>query len=106
MAYNWDKSLETGNFTIDEQHKSIIKAINDLLEACSQGKGRVEVEKTLIFLKDYVVKHFNDEEKLQIKSNYPGYKEHKEIHDSFKNTGLKNTKVFKILYSHYDIMTI
>lgn len=86
MAYNWDKSLETGNAVIDEQHKSIIKAINNLLDACGTGKGRMEVENTLIFLKDYVVKHFNDEENLQIKSNYPGFKSHKEKHEAFKKT--------------------
>lgn len=86
MAYSWDKSLETGNTIIDEQHKSIIDAINNLLEACSKGKGRSEVENTLKFLQDYVVKHFNDEEKLQIKSNYPDYKAHKEKHEAFKKT--------------------
>lgn len=86
MAYTWDKSLETGNSTIDEQHKSIFNAINNLLDACSTGKGRMEVENTLIFLKDYVVKHFNDEERLQIKSNYSGYEAHKEKHEAFKNT--------------------
>lgn len=84
MAYKWDKSLETGNVAIDEQHKSLIKAINDLLDACSQGKGRVEVQKTLNFLNDYVVKHFNDEEKLQIKSKYPDYIAHKKLHEDFK----------------------
>lgn len=86
MAYNWDKSLETGNITIDGQHKSIIDSINKLLEACSQGKGRNEVENTLKFLQDYVVKHFNDEEKLQLKSSYPDYKAHKEKHEAFKKT--------------------
>ena len=86
MAYSWDKSLETGNITIDEQHKSIIDSINNLLEACSKGKGRSEVENTLKFLQDYVVKHFNDEEKLQLKSNYPDYKSHKEKHEAFKKT--------------------
>lgn len=86
MAYSWDKSLETGNITIDEQHRSIINSINNLLDACSQGKGRSEVENTLKFLQDYVVKHFNDEEKLQIKSNYPDYKAHKEKHEAFKKT--------------------
>lgn len=86
MAYSWDKSLETGNITIDEQHKSIIDSINKLLEACSQGKGRSEVENTLKFLQDYVIKHFNDEEKLQLKSNYPDYKAHKEKHEAFKKT--------------------
>lgn len=86
MAYSWDKSLETGNPAIDEQHKSLVNAVNELLESCSQGKGRSEVEKTLKFLQDYVIKHFNDEEKLQIKSSYPDYKAHKEKHESFKKT--------------------
>jgi len=84
MAYNWDKSLETGNVIIDEQHKSLIKSINDLLDACSQGKGRVEVQKTLDFLSNYVLKHFNDEEKLQLKSKYPEYIAHKKLHEDFK----------------------
>lgn len=86
MAYSWDKSLETGNLSIDSQHKSLINAINELLEACSQGKGRNEVSKTLNFLQDYVVKHFADEEMLQLKSSYPDYKAHKEKHESFKVT--------------------
>ncbi len=86
MAYIWDKSLETGNAEIDEQHKSIIDSINRLLEACSQGKGRSEVENTLKFLQDYVVKHFNDEERLQLKSNYPDYNAHRAKHEAFKKT--------------------
>ena len=86
MAYSWDKSLETGNLSIDTQHKSLITAINELLEACSQGKGRIEVSKTLNFLQDYVVKHFVDEEKLQLQSAYPDYKAHKEKHEAFKVT--------------------
>lgn len=84
MAYSWDKSLETGNLTIDTQHKSLINAINNLLEACSQGKGRVEVSKTLDFLQNYVIKHFADEEKLQLQSSYPDYKAHKNKHEDFK----------------------
>nr|WP_312577442.1 hemerythrin family protein [Sedimentibacter sp.] len=84
MAYKWDKSLETGNATIDEQHKSLINAINDLLDACSKGKGRIEVQKTLKFLSEYVIKHFDDEEKLQIKSKYPDYTAHKKLHEDFK----------------------
>ncbi len=84
MAFNWDSSLETGNKIIDEQHKSLIKAINDLFGACSQGKGRVEVQNTLNFLNEYIVKHFRDEEELQLKSKYPGYTAHKKLHEDFK----------------------
>ena len=35
MAYQFTKDLETGNALIDSQHKQLIQAINDLLDACS-----------------------------------------------------------------------
>lgn len=61
MAYKWTPDLETGNSLIDGQHKELIEAINKLLDACGNGKGRAEIEATLVFLNNYVVKHFNDE---------------------------------------------
>ncbi len=84
MAYTWTTSLETGNTTIDTQHKQLIQAINDLLDACSTGKGRDALHKTATFLYDYTSKHFADEEKLQLASKYPDYKNHKAYHEQFK----------------------
>lgn len=84
MAYNWDKSLETGNAMIDQQHKELIAAMNNLLDACSKGKGRTEIQGTLDFLSGYITKHFSDEEDLQRKYAYPGYAEHKQAHEDFK----------------------
>jgi hemerythrin len=37
-------------------------------------------------LSDYTVKHFNYEEGLQQKHKYPGYAEHKKLHEGFKAT--------------------
>lgn len=82
--YAFTKDLETGNTTIDSQHKELISAINHLLEACSQGKGRQEIEKTAQFLESYTSKHFADEEKLQLQHRYPDYQNHKQYHESFK----------------------
>lgn len=84
MAYTWSKELETGNASIDVQHKELIEAINKLLEACSKGQGRAEIEKTTKFLSDYTAKHFSDEEKLQLQFKYPDYKNHKQYHEGFK----------------------
>lgn len=84
MAYAFTKDLETGNAAIDSQHKQLIEAINNLLNACAQGKGRVEIEKTTKFLEDYTAKHFGDEEKLQIQYRYPDYQNHKQYHEGFK----------------------
>ncbi|MEF9941654.1 MAG: hemerythrin family protein [Lachnospiraceae bacterium] len=83
MSYTWSKDLETGNATIDGQHKELIQAINKLLDACSAGKGRAEVEQTSQFLLNYTSRHFADEEKLQIQSKYPDYPNHKRYHTEF-----------------------
>jgi hemerythrin len=83
MAFQWTPSLETGNLTIDEQHKQLIKAINDLLNACIGGKGKEALNPALDFLSAYTLKHFGDEEKLQIQYGYPDYQNHKQIHDAF-----------------------
>ncbi|GAA3641700.1 bacteriohemerythrin [Asaccharospora irregularis] len=83
MAYNWSDELLTGNNQIDTEHKELIKAINDLLEACSEGKGRAEIEKTVNFLSSYTKIHFGREEVLQKKYNYPDYINHKKYHQTF-----------------------
>jgi hemerythrin len=84
MAYTWSKDLETGNFLIDSQHQQLIKAVNDLLAACSAGQGRETLNQTLDFLVSYTVKHFGDEEKLQQQYQYPDYTNHKSLHEKFK----------------------
>jgi hemerythrin len=84
MRYTWSKDLETGNALIDEQHKKLIAAINDLLDACASGGGRTKLNDTMKFLADYTAKHFGDEEKLQMQTKYPDYVNHKKLHDNFK----------------------
>ncbi|MGL5756684.1 MAG: bacteriohemerythrin [Paraclostridium sp.] len=86
MAYKWTDELLTGNSQIDNEHKELIKAINDLLEACSKGKGRAELEKTVKFLSSYTKTHFAHEEVLQMKSRYPDYINHKKYHQHFIST--------------------
>ena len=82
----FDKSLETGNPIIDSEHKSLIDAINSLLDACASGHGRDKIFQTMQFLLDYTEKHFSHEEKLQQQSGYPDYANHKQLHEGFKRT--------------------
>ena len=86
MAYKWTTDLDTGNPTIDRQHKELIDTINHLLDACSQGKGRAEIASTLQFLDNYIVRHFGDEEALQSRYSYPDIVNHKRYHETFKKT--------------------
>lgn len=84
MAYQFTKDLETGNATIDQQHRQLIEAINSLLAACGQGKGRAQLDEAAKFMQDYTARHFADEERLQLASKYPDYTNHKRYHEEFK----------------------
>jgi len=84
MAYKWNSNLETGYQKVDNQHKQLFIAVNNLMEASAQGKGDKAVLETLDFLTGYAVKHFADEEQLQIDYDYPDYLNHKRLHDEFK----------------------
>ena len=92
MAYQMTPDLMTGNNLIDSEHKQLFEAVNKLLDACSKGQGRIEIEKTTKFLYDYTVKHFADEERLQVQSKYPDYQNHKLAHEGFKKTVLELNK--------------
>ncbi len=83
MAYSLTPDLMTGNTLIDSEHRQLIDAINGLLDACSKGKGREEITRTMKFLQDYTKKHFGDEERLQLSSGYPDYTNHKSYHAYF-----------------------
>jgi hemerythrin len=85
-TYQWDGSLETGHKMIDDQHRQLFTAINELLETCRVGKGKDELSKNLDFLTNYTIKHFFDEEQIQQKYNYTDYTNHKKYHDNFKIT--------------------
>ena len=84
MAYKWDSSLESGYEGVDNQHRQLVTAVNNLIEASNGGRGDRAVLETLEFLTSYAVKHFSDEEELQIQYQYPDYLNHKRIHDDFK----------------------
>ena len=80
----WSPDLETGNDVIDSQHKQLFKLTSDLVEACEQNKGREVLGEALNFLASYTIKHFTDEEALQLEHNFPDYERHKKLHDDFK----------------------
>lgn len=84
MIYRWSKDMETGHPLIDEQHKELIRIINELLSTCQTCKGEDNIEKIMAFLDEYVEKHFSDEEKIQRQYKYPDYINHHNMHEAFK----------------------
>lgn len=81
---HWEKKLILGVPEIDREHEELVKKANDMLMALKSGNSTDEIIKHMNFLADYVIKHFNSEEKLQAQYQYPEITEHKKIHSDFK----------------------
>jgi hemerythrin-like metal-binding protein len=82
----WSPELETGNEEIDAQHRQLFRLTSALVDACAKGRSTAVLGEALDFLAAYTVRHFADEEALQIHYRFPGYARHKKAHDDFKET--------------------
>lgn len=81
----WVSTFSCGIQMVDDQHKELVKLINDMFNHVS-GNEQEEREyfKSIVHkMLDYVKLHFQTEEKLMLLTKFPGYREHKEAHDSF-----------------------
>ena len=82
----WTSDLSVGIELIDEQHKMLIKHLNDLSTALKSGQGTAKITTTLSFLIDYTNFHFTAEEKHMAANGYPELENHKKMHEGFKTT--------------------
>jgi hemerythrin len=67
---------------IDEQHKKLVRLVNDMYDAMHAGKGRDMIGTVIAEFVDYTDYHFKAEERLLRQNRYPEYDEHKEMHDN------------------------
>ena len=79
----WTPDLRVGVDMIDEQHKELIARMNAFFDSMNHADKQQKVLEMLAFLEEYVVQHFSEEEKLQLSSGYPLYREHKKLHTDF-----------------------
>lgn len=88
----WDESLAWGIDEIDEQHKDVINAMNNLYDACKKNKLNDFILPLLEKLDYYVSTHFETEEKYAKDYNFEGLNELIEEHEFFKKiyTKIKN----------------
>lgn len=79
----WDDSLSIGVDEIDNDHKELINLFNRLYASCSASVGALiaaEID-ALIRLFECAKHHFQREENLMKKVDYPDFADHKELHD-------------------------
>ena len=79
----WNDSYSVGVEEVDNQHKMLIKSLNELHEAMLSHKAKDVIGGILKGLTDYVGVHFSYEENLMKKHRFPGLKDHKSSHQAF-----------------------
>ena len=78
---SWDDSYSVGIESIDDDHKHLLRLINDLQSAVSFDTGQGFERAALAKLIGYTRSHFFKEERLMAKYEYPGFEAHKRLHD-------------------------
>ena len=90
----WNDSLKIGVDKIDEQHEMLFSKVDQLInDVLATGEyHRDKIISAVLFLKDYAVTHFADEEEYQLSINDVNYSKHKKLHENFIATVLKHEK--------------
>ena len=90
----WGAKLKIGIDQIDEQHKELVKMVNELHRAMKMKMGAREAGQILTRLADYTVYHFKNEEDLFEKHKYADREAHKAYHDKLVAQVLEFKKEF------------
>ena len=93
----WKDEYCIGVDVIDTQHKALFAKTAELAEKLEEGleKNKQSIIEGILFLKQYALQHFADEEAYQKSINYSGFNEHKAQHKSFIQTLLQHERALK-----------
>ena len=96
----WTADFSVGVEEIDNQHKQLVKMINELHKAMINGEGSKRIEKIISGLAEYTIYHFGTEEKYFDKFGYPETDSHKQTHVDF----VKKVSIFKSEFENKEVM--
>jgi hemerythrin-like metal-binding protein len=103
----WQDRLSLKITKMDDQHKVLIKHINQLAEELN-GDDYTKIQAAFTTMANYVVLHFREEEAFFDSHNFPGSDTHKAIHkklietvtsyeNDIKNKSLDKAKFYEFL---------
>ncbi len=79
----WKKEYSIGVTKIDNQHRRIIKIVNQAFGLQFSKQNEQDVEEILDNLQNYIKEHFKTEEEYMLKHHYAGYEEQRNEHNQF-----------------------
>lgn len=103
----WKESYRLGVDKIDRQHMELFAMTANLMETIKKSdinNRKEECREAIIFLKNYSLEHFVDEEEYQKSIRYAGFTAHRQLHQEFAANVLKHES--KIISSDFDMIDI
>jgi len=97
--FAWSHEYESGNATIDSQHKMLFKLGDSMLSAMIADQPKQDIAAIAEELSTHVVNHFKDEDAIFRAAGYPLADEHSRIHNSLAQ-GMKG------LLEKYEVGTL
>jgi hemerythrin len=76
----WNNKYSVGVETVDNQHKALMKALNELHAASMQGKAREIADRLMVQIVSIANEHFATEERLMESASFPGLAAHRAKH--------------------------
>ena len=80
----WTEDMSVGCKQLDTDHKILVQALNDFIEALETDEGVFVTDGIFSALVDYTNYHFAREEKLMEVCGYPDLVNHKKTHIALK----------------------
>jgi hemerythrin len=82
-TFRWSEKYSVNIATLDDQHRHLFVAINELNQALANGQGGAVVDPILKQLGDYAVTHFAAEETLLTEYKFQERDIHRAEHEKF-----------------------
>ena len=96
MAFiDWEDKYRINVAEVDRQHKGLFDILNRLHQSVISGEDMSMHSVILDDLIDYTVEHFATEEKMFKETGYPGYENHKEVHDDLTRQAVNIQNEFR-----------
>ncbi|MBF0612735.1 MAG: hemerythrin family protein [Magnetococcales bacterium] len=82
--YGWKAEYGVGIASLDEDHQKLVKMITTLFKSMQRSNNKDEAKEILDELSKYIVDHFDREESLMKKHQYPELERHCKEHEDMK----------------------
>lgn len=88
----WIDDLALGDYSIDNHTKEFLRKSNEFIDAKNVGNGEERIDGYLNYLTEYAQKHFEAQEEMMKRINYPSIDDHISEHRMFVRSVAKLLK--------------